>query len=606
MGWHIMHHAERATDEKPVEVQTSTLLKWFLKILAPMKLTILAIILISTVSIGLNMITPYLSKLIIDNGIMAMDANALAFYTILTILAIAAGALLTAFRRYLTAYLNQKLLFDLRRKTFQHLMEIDVHYVTQRPSGRLISLVTNDIAAIGEIVTMGAIEFLVSASSIVGAIYMMVNMHLTLTLAVISTIPIMFLLTRFFAKKAREVFRETRVKVSQLTSSVEQSVSGARVAQAFTERRNIDVQSFERISRETMATRVKAILVSSLIRPSLDSVRALSFAILIGYGGLLIASHEFTIGGLLAFYGYTESFFRPIMMITMFYTTLQSALAAAERVYIFLNTEPVVKDTPYAKDLEINNGEITVENVSFSYDSNTVFENISFKVKAGEILAIVGPTGAGKTTLANLILRLYDPQKGCIVVDGHDLREFTLSSLRKATALVPQEPILFNDTVFENIRAGFPEASREQVENIIRSLGLEKLIESLPQGYDTIVAPGGENLSVGQRQLISFARAMLKNPKILILDEATSSLDSRTESMIQEAMVKLLKGRTCIIIAHRLATVKLADRIIVLDNGRIVEEGSHEQLLRRGGLYAKLYETQYGVSIQPLVGASQV
>jgi len=604
MAWHIMHQAERATDEKPVEVPTLTLIKWLLKILAPMKFTVLAVVAISIVNIGLNVVTPYLSKLIVDKGIIAMDVNALVFYTILAILAIVIGALLTALRRYLTAYLNQRLLFDLRHKTFQHLMEIDVHYVTQRPSGRIISLITNDIAAIGEVVSMGAIEFLVGASTIVGAIYVMTTMHLMLTLAVTSTIPIMLLLTRFFAKKAREVFRETRVKVSQLTSSVEQSVSGVRVAQAFTERRNIDVQSFERISRETMATRVKAILISSLIRPSLDSVRALSFAILIGYGGLLIVSHEFTIGGLLAFYGYTESFFRPIMMVVMFYTTLQSALAAAERVYTFLNSEPAVKDTPYAKDLEINEGEIVVENVSFSYGSNNVFENISFKVEAGEILAIVGPTGAGKTTLANLIMRLYDPQKGRILIDGHDLREFTLKSLRKATALVPQEPILFNDTVLENIRAGFPEASREQVEGVIKSLGLEKLIESLPQGYDTVVAPGGENLSVGQRQLISFARAMLKNPKILILDEATSSLDSRTESMIQEAMVKLLKGRTCIIIAHRLATVKLANRIIVLDNGKIVEEGTHEQLLRRGGLYAKLYETQFGVLVQPSIGSS--
>lgn len=606
MGWLIIHHAERATDEKPVEVPTSTLLKWFIKILAPMKFTVLAIILISIASIGLNVVIPYFSKLIIDNGIMAMNINALTFYTILAIIAIAASALLTALRRYLIAYLNQKLLFDLRRRTFQHLMEIDVHYIVQRPSGKIISLITNDITAIGEIVTMGAIEFLVGASSILGAVYMMASMHLTLTLAVMSTIPIMFFLTRFFARKAREVFRETRVKVSQLTSSVEQSVSGARVAQAFTERRNIDVQSFERVSRETMATRVKAILISSLIRPSLDSVRALSFAILVGYGGLLIASHKFTIGGLLAFYGYTESFFRPITMIAMFYTTFQSALAAAERVYLFLNTEPAVKDTPYAKDLEIEKGEILVENVSFGYDSNMVFENLNFEVKAGEIVAIVGPTGAGKTTLANLILRLYDPQKGRILIDGHDLREYTLRSLRRATALVPQEPVLFNDTVLENIRAGFPEASREQVETIIKSLGLEKLIESLPKGYDTIVSPGGENLSVGQRQLISFARAMLKNPKILILDEATSSLDSKTESMIQEAMVKLLKGRTCIIIAHRLATVKLANRIIVLDKGRIIEEGSHEQLIRRGGLYAKLYEMQFGISAQPLVSTGQV
>ncbi|MEM2344260.1 MAG: ABC transporter ATP-binding protein [Thermoproteota archaeon] len=594
MGWHFHRAAE--AEGKPKEVASKTLIIWLLNLLSPMKRGVILLIVVSLLSLVTSVISPFLSKLLIDEGIMRGDFDAILRYALVLILVAIGGWLLGFLRGFVSGKINQRLLYDMRSSAFNHLEKMDVAYMNVERSGKMISLIINDISAIGEVTTSGAIEVLINSLTLVSSIYVMLNMHVGLSLAIISIVPLMLAISSYLAKKTRQAYRLTREKLSELTSSVEQIVSGSRVSQSFIERRSIDFESFDRLSSETMKANIKARIAFAMIQPSLDTIRAISYLILIIYGGSLVASNEISIGALIAFFGYAEMFYRPIITITTFYNTLQAALAAAERVYLFLREEPKVKELSEAKWIEIKHGRIELRNVYFDYDGNPVFQGLNFKVEPGEIVAIVGPTGAGKTTLTNLIMRLYDPKSGEVLIDGYNVKEFAFKSLRKQIALVPQEPVLFNETVLENIRLGNPEASDEEVKKVVSELGLEELINRLPQKYDTVISIGGGNLSVGQRQLISFARAMLKNPKILILDEATSSLDPYTESLLQKAMVRLMKGRTCIIVAHRLSTVKLADRIVFLENGRIVEEGTHEELLAKKGAYAKLYEIQFGTA----------
>jgi len=557
---------------------------------------VILLILISLFSLVINVLNPLLSKLFIDEGIIQRNFDAIARYALILISITIIGWLLGFLRGLLSGRINQRLIYNMRSIVFNRLEKMDVAYMNVERTGKMISLIINDIGAIGEVATSGAIEVLINSLTLISSLFIMLNMHVGLSLTIISVVPLMLVVSSYLAKKTRQAYRLTREKLSELTSSVEQIVSGSRVSQSFIERKSIDFESFDRLSSETMKANIKARIVFAMIQPSLDTVRAISYVILILYGGSLVTYNEISIGALVAFFGYAEMFYRPIITITTFYSTLQAALAAAERAYLFLREEPRVKELSGAKWIEIKHGRIELRNVYFDYDGNPVFQGLNFKVEPGEIVAIVGPTGAGKTTLTNLIMRLYDPKSGEVLIDGYDIKEFTFKSLRKQIALVPQEPVLFNETVLENIRLGNPEASDEEVKKVVSELGLEELINRLPQKYDTVISIGGGNLSVGQRQLISFARAMLKNPKILILDEATSSLDSYTESLLQKAMMRLMRGRTCIIVAHRLSTVKLADRIVFLENGRIVEEGTHEELLAKKGAYAKLYEIQFGTA----------
>lgn len=595
MGWHFRRAAEM--EGKPKEVPSTTLLRWLMGQLSPMKLLVAVLVTSAVLSIVLNAIGPYLGKVLIDRGIVARDSDTIAFYSALLAAVALSRWVLDFLRGYLTGRVNQRLLYELRSKTFKHLEDMDIAYVSGERTGKMISLIASDISAIGDVATSGATEVLVGALSIVSAVYAMLSLNIPLSLATFSVLPAMALVSSYLARRTRKAYRLTREKISELTSNVEQGVSGSRVSQSFVGRRDVDSHEFDRVSRDTMRANLRARIAFAMVRPSLDAIRAIYFMLLIVYGGNLVASGVMSVGTLIAFYSYTDMFFRPVITLTTFYNMLQSALAASERVYLFLRAEPKVKELEGARDIEIREGEVELKEVHFGYGGtgvNKVFEGFSLKVRAGEILAIVGPTGAGKTTLANLVMRLYDVDSGHVLIDGHDVREITFRSLRSQVALVPQEPILFNDTVLENIRMGSRGATEEEVKRVVGELGLESMISSLPDGYGTLISPGGGNLSVGQRQLISFVRAMLKNPRILILDEATSSLDPYTESMLQEAMVKLMKGRTCLLIAHRLSTVRLADRIIVLEGGRTVEEGTHEELLSRGGAYAKLYEIQFG------------
>jgi ATP-binding cassette subfamily B protein len=596
MSHHFHIHGAEA-EGKPKEIASSVLIRWLMGQISPMKLAIAFLLAITFVTLALNMAGPYVSKLIVDEGITMKNTEALLRYSLVLVALAGGGLALGYLRNYLTGKVNQWLLFELRGKVFRHLEDMDVSYVSGERTGKIISLVSNDIEAIGDVATSGTMEVLTGALTVVGTMYVMVGLHLTLSLATFSVVPLMILVTRYFAKRTREAYRLTRAKLSELTSNVEQGVSGSKVSQSFVERRGVDSKTFEKISSETMGANIRARLIFSLVNPSLNAIRASSLAILIVYGGSLVASGAISVGTLIAFYGYTDMFFSPIITLTTFYSTVQAALAATERAYVFLGTKPTVTELESSMDMDIEVGEIAFKDVSFSYGESAVFKELNLFVRPSEVVAIVGPTGAGKTTITNLIMRLYDPLSGKILIDGHDAKDFRYKSLRGQIALVPQEPILFNETILNNIRMGKRESSDEDVMRIVSELGMDELIKSLPDGYNSVVSPGGSNLSVGQRQLISLARTMLKDPRILILDEATSSLDPLTESLLQKALVRIMRGRTCILIAHRLSTVKLAQRVIVLSDGRIIEEGSHDELISKGGAYSRLYELQFGADV---------
>ena len=536
---------------------------------------------------------PWLIGRAIDRSILGGDPPGLARIMLLLLGVYIVGTLASRGQIQQIGSVGQSILASLRERIFERLLRLPLGYFDRRPVGDLMSRVTNDVDTLNQLLSQGLTQLLGSLFSLIGIVVAMLLLDWRLALVCFTIIPAMLLTNVYFARRARRAFRTTRETVGSITAGLQEEIVGVREAQAFN-RTETNIERFRERNAANRTANVEAVTITSAFVPAIDVLSTLSTAVVIGYGGYLVVTGTLTVGLLTAFLIYVQQFFRPIQLASQVYTQAQAALAGAERIYNVLDEPREPSDPPGTPQLYSVEGRIEFERVTFAYEQGRpVLEDIDFHVEPGQTVALVGPTGAGKTTIANLIPRFYDVSAGTVRVDDHDVREVERRSLRGQIATVLQEPFLFSGTIAENIRYGRMEATREEVEAAARAASAHSFIAALPDGYDTELGAGGGRLSQGQRQLLSFARAVLANPRILILDEATSNVDTRTEALIQEALGTLLKGRTSIVIAHRLSTIRNADLILVIEAGRIAERGNHVSLLARGGLYADLYRRQF-------------
>jgi ABC-type multidrug transport system fused ATPase/permease subunit len=558
-----------------------------------------AAILLMLVVTGFTLLIPYLLKVALDEPITNRDIPGL-----LRVSLYLAGAYLGLFlasmgQRYLLTWVGQHVLTNLRSALFNHLQRLSLSYHDTHIVGVTVSRVINDVAEINDLLSQGLITLIGDLLVLAGTVIVMLTMNAPLALYSFTVIPLMMLATYIFSRKARDAYRETRSRVAAVVGDLAEDLSAMRVIQAFAQE-SATQQRFQRINDANRRAQIDAMSLSFTFLPTVDLLGMLATALVLWFGAQAVTRGEVTVGVLMAFLAYVTRFFQPIQELSRLYTTMQSAMAGGEQVLRLLDTPIEVNDRPGALEMPPIRGEIEFDQVTFRYRPNTpeVLHDVSLRLAAGQTLALVGPTGAGKTSIANLIARFYDVTGGVVRIDGIDVRDVTQRSLRAQTGLVPQDPFLFSGTIADNIRFGTvrpgqPPATDEAVRQAAALANAAEFIEALPLGYETRILEGGVNLSLGQRQLICIARAVLANPRILILDEATANVDTVTEALIQAALERLLAGRTAVVIAHRLSTVRNADIICVIDNGKIIEQGTHEELVQLGGLYRDLYEKQF-------------
>jgi ATP-binding cassette subfamily B multidrug efflux pump len=540
---------------------------------------------------------PWLIGRAIDRYILPGDIDGLSRIMLLLFGVYVVGAIASRGQVYQVGSIGQNLLASMRARIFDRLQHLPLRYFDRHPVGDLMSRVTNDVDTLNQLFSQGLTQLLGSLFSLIGIVVAMLFLNWNLALACFTIIPVMLLLTSFFARRARHAFRLTRETVGDVTAGAQEDITGVREAQAFN-RTEENIARFRRRNAANRDANVQAVAITSAFSPAIDVLSTLATALVIGYGGYLVFAGSLSVGVLTAFLIYVQQFFRPIQLASQVYTQAQAAVAGAERIYNILDEEPEPADPSVARELGPAEGRISFEHVTFEYDpGRPVLHDVDFEVEPGRTVALVGPTGAGKTTIASLIPRFYDATEGTVRIDGRDVRELDRKDLRANIGIVLQEPFLFSGTIAENIgygRSGDPSgATREEVEAAARVVNAHGFIMDLPDGYDTELGEGGGSLSQGQRQLLSFARAVLTDPRILILDEATSNIDTRTEAIIQTALATLLRGRTSIVIAHRLSTIRNADLILVIQNGSIEEGGTHAGLMQNNGLYAELYRRQF-------------
>ena len=534
---------------------------------------------------------PYLVKVALDSGIGAGSITVLRNTILLYLLLAGLQWGVTYWRVNLMARLGQSIIFDLRARLFEHLQQLSLSFYSHYSVGRVITRVINDVGVLREFITWAVLAIARDLFALVGIFIAMLLLNVRLSLLAFAVLPVMIAVTIAFRKKARENYRRVRAAISWVNSVLAENINGVRVVQAFSRQAYNYAYYRDEVNRNNLTTNLQATKIAAAYPSIIDFLGSFAAALVVWLGGAAVLGETVTPGILVAFILYIDRFFEPIRDLSRRYDSFQSTMAGGERIFGLLDAPVEVQDAPDAVEMPLIRGEVCFEEVNFHYidDPALVLEGINLQVQAGETVALVGKTGAGKSTLVKLVSRFHDPTDGRILIDGIDLVRVTQHSLRSQMGIVLQDPFLFNGTVRENIRFGRLEASDAEVEEAARAVGAHDFIVKLRQGYDSPVEEGGVLLSVGQRQLVSFARALLADPRILILDEATSSVDTHTERLIQEALAQLLRGRTSFVIAHRLSTVINADRIVVIQDGRIVEQGTHAQLLSLGGVYYQLY-----------------
>jgi ABC-type multidrug transport system fused ATPase/permease subunit len=535
------------------------------------------------------LVPPLLAKYAVDDGIFEHDLNALTWIVIAFIGAGFANLVTSAAQTYFTGWTGERILADLRNKLFRHLQRLSLGYYERNRAGVIISRLTNDVDALDQLVTDGVTTLVQSTLTLIGTAIILFFLDWRLALATLSVMPLMAIATAIFRIRSSRAYRAVRERLGLVTATLAEDIGGIRVVQAF-RREPRNQQHFEEVNAHYREANQQTVVLNGLYFPFVDFLAALATAIVVGYGGWLASHDQISAGTLFAFVLYLSNFFDPVQQLSQLYNTFLAAVAALDKIMEVIDEEPEVLDTPGALDLERIHGDVRFDDVRFGYGNlPEVLHGIDLDVAAGTTVALVGHTGAGKSTIAKLLARFYDPREGAITIDGTDLRDVKQDSLRRQLGVVPQEGFLFAGTVRDNIAFGRPDASPEDVASAARAVGAHEFIMGLEGGYETNLQERGTRLSLGQRQLVAFARALLADPRVLILDEATSSVDIGTEKKIEDALGKLLSDRTAFVIAHRLSTIRNADLIVVLEHGRVVEQGTHDELMTRQGLYTSLY-----------------
>lgn len=591
-GYHRRHNPESNISlPKPKNTRQTLVRLWHY--LSAHKLRLVVVFVMVTLTALLTLVGPYLIGIAIDNYILPRDFSGL-FRLLLVMAGVYALTSLCAWlQSYLMINVAQRTVRDLRKDAFDKLEELPLSFFDSRPHGEVMSRLTNDIDLINNVLSMSLTQIFSSIITLVGTLALMFWLSPLLTAISLVTIPIMFIATAIITSHTRRYFSEQQKILGNLNGFIEENISGQKVIKAFV-REKEEIKRFERTNTELKAVGVRAQIFSGIIGPLMNVLNNIGFAIVAAAGGWLAVQNVITIGTIAMFISYIKQFTRPLNELANQINMIQSAIAGAERLFEIMDEEPEPVDLADAIELKDAKGEVEFEDVYFSYKAGEpVLKGINFEAYPGENLALVGPTGAGKTTIINLLTRFYDIESGHIFVDGNEIRRIKRGSLRRSLGIVLQDTYLFSESVEYNIRYGRIDASLEEVKAAARLANAEQFILSLPAGYDTVLGEDAGDLSQGQRQLLAIARAILANPSILILDEATSNVDTRTEKHIQEAMLKIMEVRTSFIIAHRLSTIRQADNILVINDGQIIERGNHEELLQQKGFYYKLYMSQF-------------